>query len=258
MPSLRKVPALLGLYVNMSIADGMSGLFLSVRGNCHLLKLLYHGPPLISAVMSVIFDLPFIMKFFLMTIASVERYISICRPMHSPMLGKYFGKLIVSAWIMVLTVQSAVSILLVDKVCLGNSGPTLVLGLTNLFAPFMGCLTGALILTTMFLTSLVLLELRRMMRRVCPSSMVERDTEVLRASKYLITYMVTMVLCLAPLNIVVFLWYFHEDLREKIAGPIMTVIVLLMVCHGIFDTIFFGWIMPSFRAEIMSWLRQHK
>ena len=250
MPSLRKVPALLGLYINMSIADGMSGLFLSVRGNCHLLKLLYRGPPLISAVMSVIFDLPFIMKFFLMTIASVERYISICRPMHFPMLGKYFGKLIISAWIMVLIVQSAVSILLVDKVCLGNSGPTLVLGLTNLFAPFMGCLTGALILTTMFLTSLVLLELRRMMRRVCPPSMVERDTEVLNATKYLITYMVTMVISLTPLNAVMYFWYFHEDWREKISRVMLNVIILLMVCHGILDTIFFGWMMPSFRQEI--------
>ena len=58
MSSLRKVPTLLGLYINMSIADGMSGLFLSVRGNCHLVKSLYRQPPVISAIMSVIFDLP--------------------------------------------------------------------------------------------------------------------------------------------------------------------------------------------------------
>ena len=243
----------------MAVADGMSGLFLSVRGNCHLVKSLSRQPPVVSAILSVTFDLPAIMKFYLMTIiASIERYISICRPMHAPTLGKYFSKLTISTWIMVLMVNSAVSILYVDKVCLGNAGPSLVFGLTNNFSLVIGCVTSALILTTIFLTSLVLLELRRMMRRVCPSSLVERDTEVLRASKYLITYMVTMVLCLAPLNIVIFLWYFHEDLREKIAGPIMTVIVLLMVCHGIFDTIFFGWIMPSFRAEIMNWLRQHK
>ena len=250
MRSLRKSPTLLGLYINIAVADGMSGLFLTVRGTCHLLKSLYHQPPVVSAILSVIFDLPAVMKFYLMTIASIERYISICRPMHLPMLGKYFGKLIISTWIIVLMVHSAVSILLVDKVCLGNTGPSLIVGLTNPFALVMGCLLSMLTLTAMFFTTLVLLELRRMLRRACLSSPAEKDIDVINATKYLITYLVTMVLCLAPLNAVILLWYFYEDWREKIAGPVMTAIVLLMVTHGIFDTIFFGWMMPSFRHEM--------
>ena len=48
--------------------------------------------------------------------------------------------------------------------------------------------------------------------------------------------MITMVLCLVPLSASVFLWYFCQDWKEIIAGPILTAIALLVVCHGIFDT----------------------
>ena len=116
---------------------------------------------------------------------------------------------------MLLMVNSAVSILYVDKVCLGNAGPSLVFGLTNNFSLVIGYVTSALILTTMSLTSLVLLELRRMLRRVCPPSMVERDTEVLNATKYLITYMVTMVISLTPLNTVHVLLVLSRRLEGK-------------------------------------------
>ena len=251
MSSLRKSPTLMILYINLAVADGMNGLFLFIRGNCHLLETLYQQPPVVLAITSVVFDIPAGMKYYLITITSVERYISICRPMHSQLLCKNFGKLITAIWLIIPLAHIAISIPLADKVCfMANSGPTLIFGLTNLFTPVAGCLTTSLILTTTFFTVLVLLELHRMMERVCPCLMAHRDMEVMKATKFLIINMITMVLCLVPLSASVFLWYFCQDWKEIIAGPILTAIALLVVCHGIFDTILFGWMMPSFRKEI--------
>ena len=168
MSSLRKLPTLMILYINLAVADGMNGLFLFIRGNCHLLETLYQQPPVVLAITSVVLDIPAGMKYYLITITSVERYISICRPMHSQLLCKNFGKLVTAIWLIIPLAHIAVSVLLADKVCfMANSGPTLIFGLTNLFTPVAGCLTTSLILTTTFFTVLVLLELHRMMERVC-------------------------------------------------------------------------------------------
>lgn len=258
MPSLKETPTLRSLYLNMAVAGGLSGLFTFIRGNCYLMENLYRMPPIASAMFSVIFDLPAGMKFYIILFASYERYISICKPLYklSSPIVQHFGRLLFGLWFAVVGFHITVSVLMADKVCfMGNSGPTIIFGLTNIFTLVAGCMTSALIIVTTTFTILVLAELRRMTKRIRPGMLGNKDREVINATKYVIIIMMSTILCLGPLSVAMFLWYFDQ---KNLVGHMLTVIALLVVLHGILDTIIFGWMSRCFREEVKNMLRQMK
>lgn len=258
MKSLQKNLCLRALYIHMAVAGMLNGLVTFLRSNCFLMRNMLDQPSVIVMTVAMLFDWPGAAKYYIVCFGSYDRYISICRPMYKPsnFLLNNFNRSLIFLWMILITAMMSLGILWNDKACvMGNSGPTLLFGLTNLFSPIAAGVTCLPCLITTILTSFVAAELRRMMRRVQPGLMQQQDRDMINVTKCLIIIMLTMVLCLIPVCVSIILWS-YEPTRHLIAGSTLSLSYLLFMSHGIFDTFVFGWMIPAFRRQGLHLLAQ--
>ena len=259
MKSLRTNPCLRALYIHMALAGMLNGLVAFLRGNCFLMRNVSRQSSIVVMTVGMIFDWPGADKYYIVCCGSYERFISICKPMYKPtnIFLNNFNKSLTTLWFILFSLMMLFGVIWNDKSCLmGNSGPTLLFGLSNPFTLIAASFTWLPCVITTLFVSLVAAELRRMMRRSQPGQQRHhQNRDMIVATRCLMIIMVTMVLCLVPVCLCITLWG-YEPTRHLIAGSTLSLFYLMFMSHGIFDTVVFGWMMPAFRREGMTlWVK---
>ena len=255
LKSLRRNRPLLSVFISLTVADGWGALASVVRTKCGFIYMLRRSSSTTAALLSALFDFPFGMKFMLVLLAAIERYISICKPYRRASLEKHFVGGLCGSWIIFAVHVLVEYIPNREHICFTTEmGPTLLHKTSVVPVIF----TMSAILITSILAALVLAELHRMSVRTSALGVSSdaADKQITAVTKYIVTITISMAICLLPT--VIWLVVYHaspnsESVIHGFFGIGNTVITRLLNVIGIVGTIAFM-VMPEYKRELRAML----
>lgn len=226
----------------MSVADIISSITAMTRTLCGLRLLYYHHSLLLTAVSSTLFDAPAMWRFYVLVVATADRYTAVCHPhryKRSIITTRTTATclLLFAACICILAIRD---IILFDNLCLDTVlGPSSTLRST--WASIFNSAVGLIPLVLVAVLSILLIkELYRMRNR----AMDNQQQSITNAAKYVLIVNTLYFTCLIPILVwIICQTYFPNDDHSIFSW----VSYDLFAAYGIVNSMLFLWVSKSYR-----------
>lgn len=226
----------------MSVVDILSSLTNMLRKACSIRHFYYQTSLVISAVSSTLFDAPSLWRYYVLVLATVDRYTAICRPFqyNESLTTKRTTLCNVMAMGFVVLELAVRDFIFYDKICIDAvAGPS---NIANRGGP--AIYTSVVIAIPFFLTvtlsCFIMGELYRMRKR----SMNDQQQSITNAAKYILILNFVFAVCLMPA--VIWVLYSAVSLRN-INVTFVWITVETFAAYSIINCIIYGWMSKSYQ-----------
>lgn len=248
--SLRKNRSLFALYLHIGIVDAVSALTNILGAICPLTQA-YHGLPILTgAFVGVLYETPIVFKYVLVCLSAYDRYIAICYPFKDAFIRRHMNISIVLTWFLLSCLLLGSTPLVMDAVCIRIDGATITWGSDETFSLIAFVVLTAPLILMITCTVKLAREVKRIHSREKASNITVMSNEVVSAARYVILMISSLVICLIPLCVGMLLWGLRTTFpphHEYYIYRYLQTSYVICHCHGIVDTLIYGWITPIYR-----------
>ena len=234
----------------MSVADIFSSCSNMSRKFCPFRHLFYQNSQVINAASSVLFDAPSVWRYYVLVVATIDRYTAICRPYkyNISFLTRYMTTCMLVPLMFVILSLSVRDFVFFDYVCLHTiAGPSSFLSGEGP-SMFTSGLLSIPFLVTMVLSALIMAELYRMRRR----SLNDQQRSITNAAKYILLLNVLFIICLSP----AIMWTLYSAYGHgRAANSLGWVAVETFALYSIVNCILYGWMSKNYQQTVAKMFR---
>lgn len=240
-----KGTAYLNILLFMSITDIFSSLTYILRKLCPIRHYYYHNSLILSAVSSTVFDAPSFGRFYILVVATVDRYTAICLPFHysKSLITTRTKACNIAVLVFGVCVLAIRDVIFYDSICLdtiaGPSGVTLPGG-AAIYSSVFAVVPISIILV---LSGLIMRELYKMRSR----SMSDQQKSINNAAKYILIVNLVFGVCLMPVCI----WLIYSSVSQDAVNHTLAWITAeTFALYGILNCFIYGWMSKTYQKTL--------
>lgn len=229
----------------MSLTDIVHSLTAIFQFSCWFRTTVTNQTGIFIAFFSALVDSSLMMPYLVLTAASFERYIAICKPYSykTNKLVNNIGKLLLCSHVLTVGLCFARNLVFIDDLCIDSiKGPRMrSLKESSDVAIGMTCTIFLSVVVLVFTLYKVLRELQLMKKR----SMSEDERDISKAAEYIFSIIIAFTLCLLPLYICIIMVSIGVVVKAFIWASQFG-----SGLYGLANVAVYGWMYSSYRSKL--------
>ena len=230
------------ILVHISIADIASAFAMMVRSSCVINHLALSFSPLAGAAVSACVDTAGIMKWYVLSVACVERYLAVCHALryNSFFLVNHIQKVLAFLWIPACIMMMGRDLMFRDSICINS-----IIGINNFTSAWPGIISAVNLLVPSIVSIVTLTKTWQELRKM-KLGIDTIDQRTKRSAIYLMIISAVFYICLLPASVYILMMSFGFTKVKVLLVPFC----ILYSLYGVLNTLIYGWNIKSYRKAV--------